>query len=143
MRSNRGLIQSTADNSLSVERAKIVEVAHSKLGAKYKMGATGPKRFDCSGFTQFVFKEAGVQLPRTARAQARLGKEVRMHKVRAGDLVVFKKSRKVQHVGVCVKVKGGQIWVIHSTTSKGVILENVTASSYWRSRLRSARSVVR
>lgn len=142
VKSSRALHTPQSSN-ISAQRAKIVQVARAKVGAKYKMGATGPKKFDCSGFTQYVFREAGVSIPRTAKAQSQLGKEVRLDKVKEGDLVVFKKGRKVQHVGICVEKDQGQIWVIHATSSRGVILENVTASSYWRSRLRSGRAVVR
>lgn len=142
VKSSRALQAPQASN-VSAQRAKIVQIARAKVGAKYKMGATGPNKFDCSGFTQYVFRQVGVPIPRTAKAQSQLGKKVRIDKVKEGDLVVFKKGRKVQHVGICVETDRGQIWVIHATTSRGVILENVKASSYWRSRLRSARAVVR
>jgi len=130
-------------STLDAQRQKIIHVAKSKIGTPYKMGARGPRRFDCSGFTQYVYEAAGIQLPRTARAQSVLGKEVKVSKIQAGDLVVFKRGRKVQHVGICVRMERGQVWVVHATSSKGVILENVSSSVYWKNRLRSGRVVVR
>ncbi len=44
--------------------------------ASYKFGAVGPSRFDCSGLVQRVFKEHGVDLPRTTHTQLRTGYKV-------------------------------------------------------------------
>ncbi len=49
------------------ERA--VEEASRHEGKPYRYGASGPDEFDCSGFTQYVFRQLGHELPRTARAQ--------------------------------------------------------------------------
>ncbi|GAA3243063.1 hypothetical protein GCM10020256_67470 [Streptomyces thermocoprophilus] len=48
---------------------KALQVAASKKGAPYKWGATGPRRFDCSGLTLYSYKKAGKKLPRTAAQQ--------------------------------------------------------------------------
>lgn len=47
----------------------IVNTAYSKIGAKYVYGATGPYTFDCSGFTQWVYRQNGISIPRTSTSQ--------------------------------------------------------------------------
>ena len=61
---------------LSINK-KIESYAKKLLGFKYVWGATGPKSFDCSGFTQKVYrKTAGIKLPRVSRNQAKIGKYI-------------------------------------------------------------------
>lgn len=49
---------------------KIVEKARTKLGCNYSYGRAGPDTFDCSRFTQLVYAQFGIRIPRTAREQA-------------------------------------------------------------------------
>lgn len=80
--------------------ARAVAVAASKEGAPYARGATGPKRFDCSGLTLFSFRQAGKQLPRTAEEQYRHTAHVSRKKRAPGDLVFFPQGSTVEHVGI-------------------------------------------
>lgn len=68
---------------------KVLAIAKAQVGVKYRSGGTSPSRgFDCSGFTQYVYKKAGVKkLPRTSSAQKRAGKRVSRSAARPGDLV--------------------------------------------------------
>lgn len=69
------------------------------LGRPYLWGATGPARFDCSGLTQRVYREAvGIKLPRVSAAQALTGRPTATPY--PGDLVFF--GRPVHHVGIYV-----------------------------------------
>jgi cell wall-associated NlpC family hydrolase len=79
---------------------RIVKIAASKKGSPYQWGATGPNRFDCSGFTQFVYRKAGKKLPRTSSQQARATKYVRKSDRRRGDLVFFHNRGSVYHVAI-------------------------------------------
>ena len=72
-------------------RNQIVAYAKQFLGCKYVYGGTTTKGFDCSGFTQYVYKSFGITLNRTAAAQYSNGKSVT--NLQAGDLVI------VLHVG--------------------------------------------
>ena len=74
---------------LQTEGAKIAAVAKKYVGIRYRSGGTKPATgFDCSGFTSYVFKKAGVaKLPRTSSAQHHAGKRVSRSKARAGDIV--------------------------------------------------------
>ncbi|WP_245721517.1 C40 family peptidase [Nocardia crassostreae] len=69
------------------ERA--VEAAYSKLGAGYSSGGSGPDAFDCSGFVQWSYAQAGVDLPRTSYSQLNAGTPVSMDELQPGDLVSF------------------------------------------------------
>ncbi|MFD7841619.1 C40 family peptidase [Nocardia sp. NPDC059764] len=69
------------------ERA--VEAARTKLGANYSAGGTGPDSFDCSGFVQWSYREAGVEVPRTSYSQLAAGTPVTIDELEPGDLVSY------------------------------------------------------
>ena len=78
--------------------ARVMRVAASKQGTPYRYGADGPRAFDCSGFTSWVFHRVGKNLPRTSAMQRLATKPVsRSHRER-GDLVLF--GSPVYHVGI-------------------------------------------
>lgn len=77
------------------DKNRLVYFARKHLGKPYKYGAKpseAPKTFDCSSFTQYLYKRVGVSLPRTALAQASVGKTIESKKelLEAGDLLFFK-----------------------------------------------------
>jgi cell wall-associated NlpC family hydrolase len=79
---------------------KAVAVAASKRGAPYAYGATGPRRFDCSGLTLYAFREAGRRLPRTAEQQYEDSVHIDPGERKPGDLVFFPKGSVMGHVGI-------------------------------------------
>ena len=82
-------------------RARVaVEEAYRQLGKPYRYGATGPDSFDCSGLTSWVWRAAGVSLPRTSRDQYAQGRKVARADVQPGDLVYF--GNPIHHVGIYV-----------------------------------------
>lgn len=124
-------------------RQEAIRYAKTFMGTKYKLGGTSPRSgFDCSGFTVYVMKQVDVALSRTSQAQESNGKKVRLKKVQPGDLIFYRRSPlgKVFHVSIVVANKSDGIYVIHST-SRGVVIDNVTKSSYWSPKISSARSV--
>jgi cell wall-associated NlpC family hydrolase len=81
--------------------AKILAEARSHTGALYKFAASGPKRFDCSGFTKYVYKKAaGKSLPHKANLQQRYGKSVSKSSKKVGDLIVFRSGSYGSHAGI-------------------------------------------
>jgi hypothetical protein len=68
--------------------------AKSFLGTKYVWGATGPNKFDCSGFTQWVFRDIGIDIPRVSRDQAKVGEYVTFNNLKKGDMVFFDTRKK-------------------------------------------------
>ncbi|WP_203639643.1 MULTISPECIES: C40 family peptidase [Levilactobacillus] len=111
-----------ADSTISYD--KIHKVAKAQLGKPYGWGSTGPSRFDCSGFTSYVYKKgASKQIPRTAQAQYNKYKHVSYKNIKKGDLVFFGGSkRSISHVGLYV----GNGRMIDSQ-NRGVVTEAVHA----------------
>ncbi|MGI3786377.1 MAG: NlpC/P60 family protein, partial [Janthinobacterium lividum] len=72
--------------------------AKEQLGEKYKYGAAGPAKWDCSGLTMKAWAEAGVSLPHSAAAQYKIGTKVKEADLQPGDLVFFYSGP--SHVGI-------------------------------------------
>lgn len=96
-------------------RSEVVSVATRYLGAPYSWGASGPNSFDCSGFTMFVYRQVGISLPHSSRAQIGSGERVARGDLQPGDLVFF--GSPIHHVGIYVG--GGQY--IHSPRTGDVV----------------------
>jgi hypothetical protein len=123
-------------------RAGMAGVAQNYLGIPYILGARGPKSFDCSGFTSYIFNEFSAVMEPQAAAQAQLGESVSLSEVRPSDLVFFGSRNHVKHVALVVGRNADGITVVHCTTSRGVIVENITQSHYWSPKILFARNVV-
>ena len=94
------------NNPQKVKAEQILDVAYQLMGIPYLWGGNSAKGCDCSGFTQTVFKANGIQLPRDARQQALIGKEIipaaDFSNVEPGDLLFFGKGRRITHVALSV-----------------------------------------
>ncbi|MBC1376246.1 SH3 domain-containing protein [Listeria sp. FSL L7-0091] len=77
--------------------------ARKHLGKRYKMGATGPSCFDCSGYTQYVYSK-GIKkaIPRTAKQQYASAKKIKASELKNGDLIFFNYGKGIAHVGIYV-----------------------------------------
>jgi len=116
----------------------LVGTALSLRGSPYRNGGTDPSGFDCSGFTQYVFGQYGVSLPRDVREQYRFGKSVKPEELTAGDLIFFTTTDPgVSHVAIAV---GGDEFV-HAPSSSGVVRVEHLSSTYWAPRYVGARRV--
>lgn len=92
---------------------KIVEAAKSKLGCPYVWGATGPVTFDCSGLTQWSYKQVGIDIPRTTGEQKNSApKVVSVSEARVGD-ILYKQG----HVGIYI----GNNQYIHAPQTGDVV----------------------
>ncbi|WP_345770678.1 C40 family peptidase [Blastococcus saxobsidens] len=87
-----------------------VDTALAQRGDPYAWGATGPNAFDCSGLTTYAYKAAGIDLPRTSRAQSTAGVHVDRAHLQPGDLIFFYSP--VGHVGMYI----GNGQMVHSST---------------------------
>lgn len=91
------------------------------LGTPYRWGGTTPKGFDCSGFTQYVYKSLGVDLPRTTSQQFEKGTSVSLKNMQPGDLLFFDTGDgKISHVGIYV----GQGRMAHAASGQGEVKIN-------------------
>ncbi|SFV53946.1 putative secreted protein [hydrothermal vent metagenome] len=117
--------------------------AKSFLGTRYVWGATGPNKFDCSGFTQWVYRDAGINIPRVSRDQAKVGQYVSYENLQKGDMVFFdtKKRRAgiVTHVGIYL---GNGNFIHASSSAKKVVVYNFNEKTYYKDRFLWGRRVV-
>jgi cell wall-associated NlpC family hydrolase len=79
---------------------RAITEARKHFGAPYRWGATGPRSFDCSGLTHYVFARLGVRLPRTAAAQYSAIHHIAPSHKRVGDLIFKYNSGGIYHVGI-------------------------------------------
>lgn len=135
--------ETSVEKKSSPQRDEIISYAKKQLGAKYREGGKGPNGFDCSGFTSYVMKKFDVALSPASRYQAKEGKKIRVEDTRPGDLIFFKRSAAGEIFHVAMVVSNGRegIEVIHST-SRGVVIDNISKSSYWEPKIYSARDVL-
>ncbi len=130
------------NHSVAKEANSVLKEAYKFMGAPYKYGGTTKSGLDCSGLVINAFDAAGIQMPRISRDQAKEGKEIRLRDVQEGDLVFFNTSgSNISHVGIVEKVKNGEVFFIHSSTSKGVIVSSIE-ETYWNKRFVKATRVL-
>ena len=112
--------------------------AMGMMGIPYRWGGSTPEAgFDCSGFVQYVVKQAlGIMLPRSSFDQVKSGRAIEREDLQPGDLVFFNTMRAPNsHVGIYV----GENRFIHAP-SRGKTVEIVNfADSYWQQRYNGAR----
>ncbi len=120
--------------SASGQARKVIQTARSYLGTPYRYSGTSRSGMDCSGLLCTSFEAASIKLPRSSREQSEYGEKVQMDDVRPGDLVFFsehKSSNKVSHVGMVTAVNGrDDVTFIHSSTSRGVVEDNLYSEYY-------------
>jgi len=122
-------------------RKKSLEKMVKKLkGSPYVWAEEGPNKFDCSGYTYYMYGSMGIQLPRTAREQAKGGKYIKPSELKYGDLIFFdttkRRNGKITHVGMYL----GDGWFTHASTTKyEVVYSNLRTSPYYKKRLRVCR----
>lgn len=107
-------------------------------GTPYRFGGESRDGIDCSALTQRIFKEQfHYVLPRTAKEQMKQGRRVSRASLKPGDLVFFKPSRRLNHVGVYL----GNGLFMHASSSQGVMISQLD-NQYWARRYVQARRPV-
>lgn len=113
----------------------VVDTANKLLGkVSYSFGASSINKNggvgDCSSFTQFVFKENGINIGRTANEQYSKGKTVKKDELKAGDLVFFQGTYSTggaSHVGIYV---GNGKFIHNSSGKKGTVVSDLNSPYY-------------
>lgn len=122
---------------------KLVDTALSQLGTPYRWGSTSRSNggYDCSGFVTYVYRKAGVKLPRTSREMSGHGQAVSKSSMKPGDLVFFHtgRSRRVNHVAMYI----GNGKIVHSSSGQGGVRIDSINSGYYARKMVSARRVVK
>lgn len=126
-------------------RKDILKEAEKYKGTKYKYAGKTPKGFDCSGYTYYVCSKFDIDLSGSSSAQSQQGKEIPVNKAKPGDLIFFGRNGrkgKIQHVGMVYKNNKDGLYMIHSSSKRGIVVDNVTTSKYWKPKLLFARTVL-
>ncbi|MFZ5597720.1 MAG: C40 family peptidase [Bacillota bacterium] len=119
----------------------VIKKAMSLIGSKYRYGGEGPDSFDCSGFTKYVFKSVGINLPHIAADQADMGVRVSKNDLIPGDLVFFGYygSKDIQHVGIYI----GNNEFIHASNSRYNVTITSLGDTYYENNYKGARRLIR
>lgn len=120
------------DTSTTSKGEQIVQYAKQYLECPYSYGASGPSKFDCSGFTMYVFKNFGINLSHSATAQSKNGIYVAKENLQPGDLVFFKDYETMNGIGHCgIYVENGNF--IHASSGTGycVKISTLLSGSYY------------
>lgn len=114
---------------INQEGKDIVITALSYLGYKYRYGGNGPYYFDCSGLVQYIMKQSGYEVGRTASAQSQNGEIIKRKDLLPGDIVLFKNTYIIgySHSGIYI----GDNQFIHAANSReGVIISSLNEHYY-------------
>lgn len=99
-------------------RKNIEALLTSYLGKPYVWAEEGPDSFDCSGLTYNIYGSMGMDIPRTASEQAKMGKTIPFANLHYGDLIFFgstnRRSKRINHVGMYL----GNGWFAHASSKQ-------------------------
>jgi len=127
-----------SSGKISGDVSAIIATAKTFMGVPYVFGGTTPKGFDCSGLVQYVYKMNGVEIPRLADEQYKIGRAVSHSQLSAGDLVFFNTdSTGISHCGIYI----GDGKFLHASSSRGVRIDSLD-NEYWRPKYVGARKVI-
>lgn len=128
----------TAPVAQSGSASSAVGIAEQYLGCKYVSGGTSPSTgFDCSGFTQYVYKQCGISISRTSYTQANDGTAVSKSDLQPGDLLLFRSngSSSIGHVGIYA---GNGKFIHAANSNRGVVCDTIN-SGYYQNNYAGAR----
>ncbi|MGO1469450.1 MAG: C40 family peptidase [Tissierella sp.] len=117
----------------------IMNTAKKYIGHRYVFGGSSPSGFDCSGFTQYVYRQNGISIPRATTSQANAGSRLSKSQLQPGDLLIFSNTYKAgpSHAGIYI---GSGQFVHSANPRKGVRIDSIN-SSYYSSKFSYGRRV--
>ena len=115
---NQDIELMTQDKDLTDQISIVISNALSMKGVPYLWGGNSSKGNDCSGFTQTAFMASGIQLPRDARQQAKVGKPIIDDQLKEGDLLFFGTGDRITHVGISM---GGDKFIHQGSKLEGKV----------------------
>lgn len=122
---NKNNEETSHTNSTTTKGEEVVAYAKQYLGCPYVYGAAGSKSFDCSGFTMYVYKHFGINLPHGATSQSRYGTKVSKNNLRAGDIIFLTDYETGVGIGHCGIYIGDGNFIHASTTGYKVRISSL------------------
>jgi len=114
--------------STDTKATEIIKNAQKYMGVPYVWGGDTPTGWDCSGYTQYVMKESGITIPRTAAEQYNTGIAVNKNDLKIGDLVFFTTYKAgASHVGFYM---GDGKFIHASSVAKQVTISALSEDYY-------------
>lgn len=119
---------------------RIYALSTAQLGVPYVSGGSSPRGFDCSGFTQYVFAQIGITIPRTCDGQLGIGLIIPKESLRCGDLVLFQRTTSHPGISTHVGIYLGDGKLIHAGSQGITVVE--LESSYFQTHYLCARRII-
>lgn len=120
-------------------KENLSEMVKQAQGRPYVWAEEGPTKFDCSGYTFYMYGSMGVDIPRVAREQAKCGEEINYNDLKYGDLVFFDTTKNqngnITHVGMYL----GNDWFTHASTVDYKVVYSKLSTPFYKKRLKMAR----
>ena len=121
-----GGLVAPAEAATTLGQRAVTEASHHR-GQPYVYGAAGPTRFDCSGFTLYVYSRFGKRLAHNAAMQYAQVRHISKSAIRPGDLVFMRDGGGIGHVGIYA---GGNRWWVAPHTGASVKLQTLYSTNY-------------
>lgn len=125
---NPAPVKSTADQAVSI--------ALRQIGVPYRYGGSTPRGFDCSGLVHYSYSRAGKHVPRTTATLWDNTQPVAVDQIRRGDILFFRISGKMSHVGMYI---GGGKFVHAPSSGKTVSVASLRSDFYSEALIRAGR----
>lgn len=118
----------------------VINTAKQYMGVPYVWGGATPTGFDCSGFTQYVLKQNGISIPRTAAEQYQSGVSILKANLKPGDLVFFTTYKAgASHVGFYM----GDGKFIHASSAAAQVTISSLSEPYYTEKYIGARRYIK
>jgi len=117
----------------------VAQSASRYIGSPYVWGGTNPNGFDCSGFTQYVYSQYGVKVPRNSYEQFHVGQSVGREQLLPGDLVFFTTyAPGPSHLGIYI----GEGKFVHALNQETGVTTSELDADYYKNRYLGAKRVL-
>lgn len=141
LRVKKNKFDSIPYDSIKTKADSIIYFGKQFLGTPYKYGGCSPKGFDCSGFVYYIFKNNGVDIPRSSFDMGAIKPEVPLIDCQKGDIILFRGTNvnnpRIGHAAVVISEKGEELTFMHSSSNRkkgGVIISKFNESPYYTKR---------
>lgn len=122
-------------------RRAVADAGLAQLGVPYRYGGADRSGFDCSGFVQYAFAQAGVELPRSTAEQMKVGAKIAYSDARTGDLLFYRftdRRRSSLHVAIYL----GDDWIVHAPATGKQVTKTRSDEKPWSARFVGAVRVL-
>lgn len=132
-------LQQPIGNAIALRR-RLYAYALEQVGVPYVSGGTSPRGFDCSGFTQYIYNQLGISIPRSCDGQLGSGLIIPKEKLQCGDLVLFQRTTSHNGITTHVGIYLGERKLIHAG-GRGITVVDLN-SAYFTEHYLCARRII-